>query len=105
MWAEDLALGRPEVLARLASTQAALVARGVSPGAAREAAIRSLGGGVALQGTVIAFDRLFITGALLFVGVLPLVLLLRAPKAPPASSSGAPHKADPKEHVHVEIEV
>jgi DHA2 family multidrug resistance protein len=98
---------RPEVLSRLAGTQAALVARGVSPGAAREAAVRSLGGSVTLQGMVIAFDRLFITGALLFVAVLPLVLLLRAPKKPPTSPSapGAPSKDEPREHVHVEIEV
>jgi DHA2 family multidrug resistance protein len=83
---------RPEVWQRLLGIQFSVQARGASPGVAHEAAVQSLGGIVALQSTVISFDQLFTVGALLFGLVLPLVLLLRAPKVE-------------QKPVHVDIEV
>jgi DHA2 family multidrug resistance protein len=82
----------PEVMARFSALEASFRAHGASVSEAHQAALRSLGAAVAEQGTVIAFDKLFLTGALLFFGVLPMVFLLRRRKdaAPPA---------------HVEVEV
>jgi DHA2 family multidrug resistance protein len=82
---------RPEVALRLHGIEGGLIARGVSAGAAHESALRSLAGTVAKQGTVIGFDKAFVIGALLFAGVCPLLLLLRAPKR-----AGS---------IHVEVEV
>jgi DHA2 family multidrug resistance protein len=82
-----------ELMPRLAALEQALRARGLSAGAAHQAAMRRLAAAVGTQGTVIAFDRLFITGALLFFFVLPLVFLLRKPAQPDAKAA------------HVEVEV
>jgi DHA2 family multidrug resistance protein len=87
---------RTEAMQRLLSTQAGGVARGMSPDAASHLSFVSLQGLVARQGMVIAFDRLFLLGAVLFVVVTPLFFLLRRP---PRSAAAAP--AQP---VHVEIE-
>ena len=80
-----------EVSTRFASLEHGFVARGLDPVEAHEAALRSLAALVGKQATVVAFDKLFITGALLFFGVLPFVFLLRAPR-----QASAP--------VHVEVE-
>jgi MFS transporter, DHA2 family, multidrug resistance protein len=84
---------RPEVALRLHGTETSLIARGMSSALAHENALRSLAGTLAKQASVIAFDKLFIIGALLFALVFPLLLLLRAPK------TGA------SQPVHVELEV
>jgi DHA2 family multidrug resistance protein len=87
-----LLLTRPEVAQRLHGAQAALAGRGIADPA--HTALQSLFGAVARQGAVLAFDKLFLVGALLFAGVLPLLWLLRG--ATPSS------QAKP---AHVEIEV
>ncbi len=83
---------RPEVAATLRATAAGAMARGMDPVAAQTAALASLAGRVAREGAVIGFEKTLAIGAILFLAVSPLVLLLRAPK------SAAPP-------VHVEIEV
>ncbi len=84
---------RPEVQARLLGTEASLMARGMDAAAAHTMALRSLAGTVARQGMVLAFDHLFVVGAICFACVLPMILLLRRP---PAAVISAP--------VHVEVE-
>jgi DHA2 family multidrug resistance protein len=79
---------RPEVTQRLAATELGLQARGMDPGTAHNASLMSLAGTVARQGTVLAFDKTFILGALLFASVLPFVFFLRRPKG---VSSGPAH--------------
>jgi hypothetical protein len=81
-----------EVLPRFSSLEQGFLARGSAPFEAHEAAIRALARAVGEQATVVAFDKLFLTGALLFFGVLPFVFLLRSPKQATAPA-------------HVEVEV
>jgi DHA2 family multidrug resistance protein len=87
-----LVLERPEVQARLAAARGGLMARGLDFVTASETALKSFAGMVARQGMVLAFDRLFVVGAICFACVLPFVLLLRRPKQAPATP------------VHVEVE-
>jgi DHA2 family multidrug resistance protein len=84
---------RPEVMARLAGAEQAFRARGYGPDAAHAAALQSLAGTVSRQAAVLAFDQMFLFAGILFLGVLPLLLFLRAP-APDAAIEPA----------HVEIE-
>ncbi|MCC6526728.1 MAG: DHA2 family efflux MFS transporter permease subunit [Polyangiaceae bacterium] len=87
-----LVVERPEVQARLLGAEASMLARGMDPTTAHGAASRAFAGTVARQGTVLAFDHLFVLGAVCFALVIPLILMLRRP----AQSAGAP--------VHVEME-
>ncbi|MFO0594412.1 MAG: DHA2 family efflux MFS transporter permease subunit [Myxococcaceae bacterium] len=83
---------RPEVQARLRATEGGLLARGMDAAHAHEVALRSFGGAVARQAMVIAFDQLFVVGAICFLCVLPMVAMLRRPKVVTAAP------------VHVEME-
>ncbi|MFZ5439831.1 MAG: DHA2 family efflux MFS transporter permease subunit [Myxococcota bacterium] len=74
-----VALDRPEVASRFAMTKAAMLARGLDEPSATAMALRSFAGKVAQQGMVIAFDQLFVVGAICFALVLPLILMLRRP--------------------------
>jgi DHA2 family multidrug resistance protein len=85
---------RPEVIARMSAAEQAFRARGLGPDAAHEAALRSLAGTVARQASVVAFDHMFLFAGIVFLGVLPMLLFLRAP---------TPDER-PTEAVHVEIE-
>jgi len=80
---------RPVVLTRLAELQGGLQARGIDSGNARELALRMLGGSVAREAMMMSFEKLFVVGAMAFVVVLPLLLLLRAPKV--AAIAPLPH--------------
>jgi MFS transporter, DHA2 family, multidrug resistance protein len=80
---------RPVVLGRLLQTQNAFVARGLPTETARELSLRALSGTVAREAMVMAFEKLFVVGALAFVVVLPLLLLLRTPKG--VSAAPLPH--------------
>jgi DHA2 family multidrug resistance protein len=93
-----LVLSRPEVAQRLHGAEHLLAAAGASPQVAHGTALRALAGTVARQGAVLAFDKMFLLGTLLFACVLPLLLLLRAARMDPA-------QAGPTEPAHVEIEV
>ncbi len=84
---------RPEVLGRVNAMQGGLVGRGLDANSAHDLALRMLGGTVAREGMVIAFQKLFEVGALCFLVVLPLLFLLRAPKSAPGAQP-----------VHVEME-
>jgi DHA2 family multidrug resistance protein len=79
---------RPVVAERVAQTEMGLQAQGMDPASAHSTSLMSLYGNVARQGTVLAFDKTFILGAMLFAGVLPFVFLLRRPKG---ASSGPAH--------------
>jgi len=60
---------RPEVLERLAA-----------PGAPPAVTGRVVGGSLFQQATVLSFDRVFLLQALLFLGVIPLLFLVRVPR-------------------------
>lgn len=76
--AAHLFVGRPELIERLAAIEGGLTARGVDPLSAQAASLRLLSDGALRQATIIAFDRLFVFSALLFLLALPLVLTLRS---------------------------
>jgi DHA2 family multidrug resistance protein len=78
-----VALGRPEVLARLGAIQAGLVARGFEAAGARETALRILDGTVAQQSSVLGFERMFLFAGVAFLLVIPFALFLRRPKGVP----------------------
>jgi DHA2 family multidrug resistance protein len=75
--------GRPEVIARLGAMQGGLGARGLSAGAAREAALRILDGTLAQQASVLAFERMFLFAGIAFLLVIPFAIFLRKPKGVP----------------------
>lgn len=71
---------RPIVLTRLTQLQTGLQAHGIDSSNARDLALRMLSGTVTREAMMMAFEKLFVIGALAFVVVLPLLLLLQAPK-------------------------
>jgi MFS transporter, DHA2 family, multidrug resistance protein len=86
---------RPEVMARLAQLRGGMMAQGMDYASAQETALRMLSGITARQGMVLAFDKLFVIAALLFLVVMPLVLFLKAPK----------HTDGPHETPHIDVEI
>ena len=86
---------RPEVMDRLAQLRAGMMARGMDFASAQEAALRMLSGITARQGMVLAFDKLFVLAALLFLVVMPLVLFLKAPSL----------KSAPQDTPHIDVEI
>ncbi|WPB74210.1 DHA2 family efflux MFS transporter permease subunit [Archangium violaceum] len=86
---------RPEVVSRLAQLRAGFMARGMDFGSAQETALRMLSGITTRQGTVLAFEKLFMLAALLFVVVMPLIFFLKAPK----------HTDGPHETPHIDVEI
>lgn len=92
---EHLQMTDAAVNARLNLIAGGLASRGMDPGSAQAAAMRMMGGLVARQGMVIAFERLFMLAGLCFLVVLPLVFFLRRPGTVPA--------ATPPAEVHVEM--
>jgi DHA2 family multidrug resistance protein len=71
---------RPEVAELLGQMKAALIMHGATPDAATALAGRFLYGRVAVQGTVIGFDRVFLLQGVAFLAVLPLLFFLRVPR-------------------------
>jgi MFS transporter, DHA2 family, multidrug resistance protein len=78
--AADVTPLRPEVMQQLTASTTFFAGHGMDPVAARQAAIETLSGRVALQANVLAFEKVFLLQAVAFVVVLPLVFLLRAPR-------------------------
>jgi DHA2 family multidrug resistance protein len=82
--------GSPQVMSRLAMMQQGLVARGLDPGSARDAAGRALAGQVMRQATVLAYERMFLLAGIAFVFILPLAFYLKPPPGTrPRGNSGA----------------
>ena len=76
----------------VSGTAAGLMARGMDLAGAQSLATMQMAGRVARQGMVLAFDHLFLVGAVCFALILPLVMLFRRPKL----ETGAP--------AHIEME-
>ena len=88
----------PESLAtaqRLGRLQSAFAARGLDATTARAAALAALDGQVTRQASVLAFEKVFLVTAFLFLCVLPLLLFL---KVNPATRRGGA-----KSHVEMEM--
>ena len=76
----NLAAGDPETMTRLAGIKRLLVDRGMDLVSAEATATRILDGLVRKQATVLAFEKLFYLSGILFLFVIPLIFVLRAPK-------------------------
>ena len=84
--------GRPEVMGRMAMLTRGMMARGMDQSGAEMAARRALNGMVLQQSMVLSFEKLFLLAGILFLLVMPLLLLLKAPA-----------KKQEAAHVHVEV--
>jgi DHA2 family multidrug resistance protein len=78
---EKIAAADPHIVARLAFGSDALIARGASPAAAHQTALTLLAGRVDQQSSVMAFGDSFWVAFVLVVVALPLVFLMRKPRA------------------------
>ena len=85
--------GSPETAARLAQLRAFFASRGFDPVGASNAALAALDGIVSRQSMVIAFERVFVLAAVVFLAVIPLLLFLKV------------NRGDPAGQAHVEIEM
>ena len=74
-----IATGDPATTARIGAIARSLVARGYDAASAQTAALGMINGVVARQAMMISFEKLFYLAGILFLLVLPLVFLLRAP--------------------------
>lgn len=74
-------MGRPEVVARVQMLQRMLMGRGLDAAAAQRGAARIIDGELRRQAMVLSFEKLFMLAGICFIFVLPLVLLLKAPKS------------------------
>jgi DHA2 family multidrug resistance protein len=70
---------RPESIGRLMAIQRAFVAHGVDAASARGGALGAVYGIVVRQSLVLSFEKLFLLSGILFMGVLPLLALLKSP--------------------------
>jgi DHA2 family multidrug resistance protein len=75
--AQNVSVLRPEVAMQAAATRASMIAHGMSPDLAGAMTGKLIAGRIAVQGTVIGFDKTFILQTVAFVVVIPLLLFLR----------------------------
>ncbi len=71
---------RPEVAEMVARIKGVLIAQGMDPLSATAVAGKALYGRVAIQGTVLGFDRVFLLQGIAFLCVIPLLFFLRVPR-------------------------
>jgi DHA2 family multidrug resistance protein len=91
--ASHLSVGRPELMNRFGMIERGLTARGLDASTAHTAAGRFLGGLVARQASVLAFERMFLLAGVAFLFILPLVFFLKSPTV----------VRGPKPDIHVEM--
>ncbi|MFT3693157.1 MAG: DHA2 family efflux MFS transporter permease subunit [Kofleriaceae bacterium] len=78
--AQHITVLRPEVVSRIAELKQMAIAHGSDPVSATAMAMRSVGGNMYAQATVLSFDRVFMFQGILFLFVLPLLFFLRVPR-------------------------
>ncbi|MCP3102760.1 DHA2 family efflux MFS transporter permease subunit [Myxococcus sp. K15C18031901] len=86
---------RLEVASRMGLMQKGLMQRGLDQASAHLASLQMMVGSVTRQGMVLAFDKLFVLAALMFVVVLPLIYFLKA----------APSGGGSQEKPHIDVEI
>jgi DHA2 family multidrug resistance protein len=75
--AQNVSVLRPEVAMQAAMTRAGMIAHGMTPDLAGAMTAKLVAGRIAVQGTVIGFDKTFILQTVAFFVVIPLLLFLR----------------------------
>ncbi len=78
--AADVTPVRAEAMAQLAASTTFFADRGMNPVAAQHIMLQTLAARVSLQANVLAFEKVFLLQAAVFVVVLPLAFFLRAPR-------------------------
>lgn len=91
--AAHVSVGRPEVIDRVSAARGGLSQRGFDPASAEAMARGMLGRVVGEQSLVLAFEKLFLISGVVFLGVLPLLALLKTGTAQQAR----PHAPEPIE--------
>lgn len=81
MVTEHLAAGAPGTSARLAALTQGFIARGADQFTAHERALSVLHGQVAAQGSVLAYSRIYLLSAFMVLALIPLLTLVRTPRA------------------------
>jgi DHA2 family multidrug resistance protein len=74
---DHIAMGDPTATARVNALTNAMVARGADVWTARQRALTLIDHQVAAQASVIAYSRIYILSAVLILGLIPLLLLVR----------------------------
>jgi DHA2 family multidrug resistance protein len=78
---EHVAAGSPETMSRLALITKGLIAQGINPTLAPDAAAKILHGQIQLQASMLAFSKMYLLSGIILVASLPLLLLFRTGKA------------------------
>jgi MFS transporter, DHA2 family, multidrug resistance protein len=73
----NVTAARTDVTTRLQQMAAGLQMHGMGALDAKQTALRAMAGNVALQGTVLGFEKTFLVQGVAFLGVLPLLFFLR----------------------------
>lgn len=81
-----VSLLRSSAVQQVGGTAQALIAHGLDPVAAHGAALRAIAGRVQLQGAVLGYERVFLLQGVVFLGVLPLLFLIRSDRSKPAAA-------------------
>lgn len=77
---EHVVQGAPETMARLSAITHGLIAKGLDPTSASQAALKLIDRQIELQASVLAFSKIYLYSGLILVGSLPLLLLFRTGK-------------------------
>ena len=71
----------PIVIARMDGLQAFLMSQGYDATSAKTGAMEMLGGMIARQAMLLSFEKMFLMAGMLFLGVLPLLFLLKTDRS------------------------
>ncbi|HEX9164115.1 MAG TPA: DHA2 family efflux MFS transporter permease subunit [Thermoanaerobaculia bacterium] len=77
---QSVTLARPEVMMRVQTIQRMLMGRGMDSSSAQSTAARIIDLQMRRQAMMLSFEKMFLIAGIAFLCVLPLVLLLKAPK-------------------------
>ena len=91
MLAEHLTVTTPDALARVDAIAHGLMARGINPAVAKQAALTMLDRTVSVQASMLAFSRVYLLSGLALLIVLPLMAIWKTGKSRHAVQSEAAH--------------
>jgi DHA2 family multidrug resistance protein len=77
---DHLAAGDPATISRVSQLTNGMIARGADPWTARQRALTLLDRQLTAQASVIAYSRIYMLSAMLILGLIPLLLLVRQTK-------------------------
>jgi DHA2 family multidrug resistance protein len=84
---EHVAIGAPETVSRLSLITQGLIAKGVNPSAAPQAAASILERQIELQASVLAFSKIYLYSGIILLASLPLLLFFRTGRTTGSSAA------------------